>query len=79
MEELNIIGQKARKAATQLAHLNTEQKNKVLSLVADLLEKYTPGILEANALDLEQGKKMGLKGAIMDRLMLVRGTHFRNC
>ena len=70
MEELNIIGQKARKAAMQLAHLNTEQKNLVLSMAADLLEEYTPGILEANALDLEQGKKMGLKGAIMDRLML---------
>ncbi len=70
MEELNVIGQKARKAATQLAHLNTEQKNRILSMVADLLEKYTDGILEANTLDLKQGKKMGLTGAIMDRLTL---------
>ena len=30
MEELNVIGKKAKKAATQLAHLNTEQKNRVL-------------------------------------------------
>ncbi len=70
MEELNVIGQKARKAASELAHLNTEQKNRVLLLVADLLEEHKDGILEANAVDLEQGMNMGLKGAIMDRLTL---------
>ncbi len=72
MEELNIIGQKAKKAASQLAHLNTEKKNRVLSLVADLLEENTEGILEANEVDLEQAKDMGLKGAIMDRLSLTK-------
>ncbi len=72
MEELNVIGQKAKKAAGQLAHLNTEQKNRILSMVADLLEKNAGGILEANLLDLKQGEKMGLKGAIMDRLTLSR-------
>lgn len=72
MEELNIIGQKAKKAASQLAHLNTEKKNRVLSLVADLLEENTEGILEANKVDLEQAKDMGLKGAIMDRLSLTK-------
>ncbi|MCP4310364.1 MAG: glutamate-5-semialdehyde dehydrogenase [Bacteroidetes bacterium] len=70
MEELNVIGKRAKKAASQLAHLNTEQKNRILSMVADLLEINTDGILEANTVDLEQGKKMGLKGAIMDRLTL---------
>jgi len=70
MKELIDIGKKARKAATQLAHLNTEQKNKVLLLVADLLEKNSDGILEANAADLDLGKQMGLKGAIVDRLTL---------
>lgn len=57
-------------ASGQLANLNTEQKNKVLMLVAELLEKHTDTILEANAMDLEQGKKMELKGAIVDRLTL---------
>ena len=70
MSELIEIGKNARKAAGQLAHLNTEQKNRVLLLVADLLEQYSAGILEANAVDLEQGKEMGLKGAIVDRLTL---------
>ena len=72
MEELNVIGQKAKKAAGQLAHLNTELKNRILSMVADLLEKNAGGIIEANLLDLRQGEKMGLKGAIMDRLTLTR-------
>jgi glutamate-5-semialdehyde dehydrogenase len=70
MEELIEIGKKAKKAAGQLAHLNTEQKNRVLMLVAELLEKNSQPILEANALDLEQGREMGLKGAIVDRLTL---------
>jgi len=70
MDELNEIGKKAKKAAGQLAHLNTEQKNKVLLLVAELLEKNTGKLMKANARDLEQGKEMGLKGAIVDRLTL---------
>lgn len=72
MKELIEIGKKAKKASGQLAHLNTEKKNKVLSLVADLLESYTEDILEANVLDLDKGKEMGLKGAIVDRLTLSR-------
>ncbi|MEN8229436.1 MAG: glutamate-5-semialdehyde dehydrogenase [Bacteroidota bacterium] len=70
MEELIEIGKKAKQATGQLANLNTDQKNKVLMLVAELLEKQTNSILKANAIDLEQGKEMGLKGAIVDRLTL---------
>jgi glutamate-5-semialdehyde dehydrogenase len=70
MEELNIIGKKAREASGQLAHLNTEEKNRILMGVADLLEQQTEMILDANRADLEQARVMGLKGAIVDRLML---------
>jgi glutamate-5-semialdehyde dehydrogenase len=70
MNELNEIGKKAKQASGQLANLNTEKKNQILMLVADLLEKQSSTILEANAIDLEQGKTMGLKGAIVDRLTL---------
>lgn len=70
MEELIEIGKRARKAAGQLAHLNTEQKNRILLMVADKLEKYSGRILEANSRDLELGKELGLKGAIVDRLTL---------
>jgi glutamate-5-semialdehyde dehydrogenase len=70
MDELIIIGKKAKQASVQLAHLNSDQKNKILLRVADLLEKSGDAILKANALDLEQGKQMGLKGAIVERLTL---------
>jgi len=70
MEELIEIGRKAKKASIELASLNTDRKNQVLLQVADLLVKHTPEILEANREDLEHGKEMGLKGAIVDRLTL---------
>ena len=70
MEELNRIGERAKKASSQLAHLNTDEKNRILLLVADLLEAQSDRILEANQADLEQAAEMGLKGAIVDRLTL---------
>jgi len=70
MQELIEIGKKAKGAAAQLASLNTDEKNKVLGRVADLLEDHTGEVLEANRKDLETGKEMGLKGAIVDRLTL---------
>jgi glutamate-5-semialdehyde dehydrogenase len=70
MNELIEIGKRAKEASKQLAHLNTDQKNRVLILVADLLESSTSTILEANAADLIQGEEMGLKGAIVERLTL---------
>jgi len=70
MKELNDIGKRAKQASGQLASLNTGEKNKLLLLVADLLEEHTEGILEANRIDLEQAVELGLKGAIVDRLTL---------
>ena len=70
MKELIEIGKRAREASGQLAHLNTDQKNRVLQMVADLLESSASHILKANAADLKQGEEMGLKGAIVERLTL---------
>jgi len=70
MDELIIIGKKAKQASVQLAHLNSDQKNRVLLRVAEVLEKATDVLLKANAADLEQAKKMELKGAIVERLTL---------
>ncbi len=72
MEELIEIGKRAKKAAGQLGNLNTEQKNKILMRVADLLEEQADAILKANEKDLEMGREMGLTGAIVDRLTLSR-------
>jgi glutamate-5-semialdehyde dehydrogenase len=73
MDELHDIGRRAKQASRQLAHLNTEEKNKVLIRVADLLEERSGPLLEANRADLEQAVEMGLKGAIVDRLTLNEG------
>lgn len=73
MKELEEIGKKALKASGQLAHLNTEQKNRILLTVADKLENSIAEILEANKADLKQGEEMGLKGAIVERLTLSDG------
>lgn len=70
MEELNRIGQRAKKASGQLAHLNTDDKNRILLHVAELLVAQSEQILKANRSDLEQASEMGLKGAIVDRLTL---------
>jgi glutamate-5-semialdehyde dehydrogenase len=70
MQELNEIGIRARSASSQLAHLNTDQKNKILLLVAERMIHSIPSILVANAADLKMGEEMGLKGAIMERLTL---------
>ncbi len=70
MKELIDIGKRAKQASKQLAYLNTDQKNRVLLQVADLLESSASTILEANAADLKQGEEMGLKGAIVERLTL---------
>lgn len=70
MKELIEIGKKAKKAAGELAVLNSAQKDEVLLKVADLLERQSDSILKANAGDLLKGREMGLKGAIVDRLTL---------
>ncbi len=73
MRELIEIGKRAKKASAELAHLNSDKKNEILGRIAGLLEESTEKILEANRKDLEMGKQMGLKGAIVDRLTLTPG------
>jgi glutamate-5-semialdehyde dehydrogenase len=70
MEELIEIGKRAKRATGELANLNSEQKNNILIRVAELLEEQSESLLVANARDLKQGEKMGLKGAIVERLTL---------
>lgn len=70
MEELIIKGQQAREASWFLAMASTADKNKVLTHVAERLVRESANILKANRDDMENAEKAGLKGAIMDRLLL---------
>lgn len=70
MKEIIEIGKKAKEAAYELAHLDTAIKDKILLQVADALLEKTAEILKENSKDLALAEKMGLKGAIVDRLTL---------
>ncbi|MEW4282252.1 glutamate-5-semialdehyde dehydrogenase [Priestia koreensis] len=60
----------AKKAAKVLGMLTTEEKNDVLLTLADALEDRYQDILNANEVDLENGRKNGFEEAFMDRLAL---------
>jgi glutamate-5-semialdehyde dehydrogenase len=60
----------AKKAAKALGMLTTAEKNEALLAVADALEWHADTILQANELDLENGRKQGFTDAFMDRLAL---------
>ena len=61
---------RARAAARHLAGLSDERKSAALLSTADMLRQATSDILEANALDLERGRRNGLSDAMLDRLRL---------
>lgn len=62
--------QQAKKAARQVANLNAEQKNQLLTDIAEALSANTPSILAANEKDLAAGQTNGLDAAMLDRLAL---------
>ncbi len=74
--ELNIpdalleIGKRARKAAREVARLDTARKNAALERIAQSLLEKKDDILRANAEDLKDGEAKGLSGAMLDRLKL---------
>jgi glutamate-5-semialdehyde dehydrogenase len=70
MEELIIKGKQAREASRILALASTADKNRVLGRAAERLVGDARKILAANRRDMQNAEKAGLKGAIMDRLLL---------
>ncbi len=67
---LTEIGKRAKDAAASLATTSTEDKNRILQAMADALRENCDKILEANALDIENGRKNGMADSLIDRLML---------
>lgn len=64
------LAKKAKTAKYDLAIMDSESKNKAIELVADALLKNADKIIEANAIDMENGKKKGLNQGLLDRLFL---------
>jgi len=62
--------QEAKSAASVLATLSGEVKNRVLNKIADALVANSALIIEHNKYDMEEGKRNNLSSALMDRLYL---------
>ncbi len=70
VEDMRILGENAKKAARVMALASTEDKNNMLVGIARALRANTARIIEANAIDMENGKTNGLSAGLLDRLML---------
>lgn len=66
------LGKKAKEAARSLMLASTDQKNQALHQMAEALIAQSEDILQANQIDMEEGKHKGLSGTLLDRLMLSR-------
>ncbi|MDI9401814.1 MAG: glutamate-5-semialdehyde dehydrogenase [Limisphaerales bacterium] len=69
-EQMEELGRRAKDASRALALLSTDNKNRCLIAMSDAILAAEKEILEANCLDVENGKKMGLSSALLDRLTL---------
>lgn len=69
MELLDICKQ-AKKIAPKIGILDTNTKNQALLAVADFLVKEQNFILDANKIDIENGKKNHMPEGMLDRLLL---------
>lgn len=70
MQELIAKGIIAKKASLKMALLDTKQKNHALELMAEELIINAGELISANAIDVENAVKNGMKQALVDRLML---------
>ncbi len=69
-DEITNMGQRALTASRAMALLKTRQKNAVLEGMAEQLLAETTAILQANAMDMQDGHAKGLSAAMLDRLQL---------
>jgi glutamate-5-semialdehyde dehydrogenase len=67
---LQQIAQQARQASFYLATASSEDKNRVLLLLAELLLEYAKPLESANLKDCESALSAGISNAMLDRLKL---------
>ena len=67
---LTEIGKRVKEASVSLAVASTEDKNRILKAIADALRENCDKILEANTLDLKNGRENNMAESLLDRLML---------
>ncbi|MEO0495899.1 MAG: glutamate-5-semialdehyde dehydrogenase [Pseudomonadota bacterium] len=64
------VGQRARSAARPLASASSERKYAALIAMADHVQQASNDILNANAVDMENGRESGMAASFLDRLNL---------
>ena len=69
-QQLEAMGEKALRAARELALLSSDEKIKVLNRMADAVVQAIPEVLAANAEDMANARKNNLSSAMQDRLLL---------
>ena len=69
-EMLETLGKNAKEAEIVLRNLDTAKKNQVLEAVADSLIANSSELLEANAIDVKNGRENQMPEGLVDRLML---------
>lgn len=70
MAELEVMGQKAKKAAFTLSNFSIGLKNDGLTKIAKRLVERKDDIIKANLVDVEAAKAKGVTKAMIDRLTL---------
>ncbi len=69
-EDILELGKNAKKASLDMKLCGNNQKNKALSNLIKNISKNKDKILEANSVDLENGRKKSLSNPLMNRLTL---------
>lgn len=71
-EMLDKLGKNAKEAESAVRNLSTNKKNEVLLAVADKLLCDAQLLIQANALDMEEGKRNHMSEGLLDRLLLTK-------
>ena len=69
-QQMMRLGVAAREAARGLGRVGSGSKERALRAAAAAMRSRAPAILEANARDMEAGRRKGLTAAMLDRLAL---------
>ena len=72
LKEQKALISQAKSAARELVLSSTKHKNKVLLDMAEIIEQNCEVIIEANKLDLNSAKQLGIASAMIDRLSIDR-------
>ncbi len=68
--DLITLGKLCKCASRQIMNASTDQKNQILQYIALGIDEQRKAIMEANQIDLENGKNRGMNQGLLDRMLL---------